>query len=75
MRNVNIRCFNKGGQQTMSTLVKISDEIRTLDNLVDKAHLEGEIPQYGTSSHSIIKETIGILKTEIEGIKPSEKKE
>jgi hypothetical protein len=55
----------------MSTIVKISDELKVLDKLIDKAHLEGEIPQYGPSGHSVIKETIGILKEEIDGIKPS----
>ena len=53
----------------MSTIIKISDELDELDKLIDKARSEGEIPQYGQYSHNVIKETIGIRKTEINGVK------
>ncbi len=52
------------------TIVRISDEISVLGGLIDKAHEEGVIPRYGTSSHHVIQETLGILKDEIKGIKP-----
>lgn len=56
----------------MSTLVKITDELKELDKLIDKAHSNGEIPQYGPCGHSVIKETVSILKEEINGIKPTD---
>ena len=52
------------------TIVRISDEIEVLDKLITKAHKEGDIPNYGTSGHHVIQETLGILKEEINGIKP-----
>ena len=52
------------------TIVRISDEITALGNLIDKAHEEGIIPKYGTSGHHVISETLGILKEEINGINP-----
>ena len=55
------------------TIVRISDEIKVLDGLITKAHKEGDIPKYGPSGHSVIQETIGILKEEINGIKPINK--